>query len=147
MFGCSELKKCKKHLRELKAAREVAESKLERMEAEYRSKGWDGYNTDAVSRFADRYAKCPDCKEKIDIIAACNELDAAYEAIDAFVENEYAAEVFRVYSKKKPKLIRISTDEVYTWEDAFGISFEQIEKGLRHSLVGLVEEPTRYRFK
>ena len=147
MFGRSELKKCKKQLQELKDTRDLVERKLEKLETKYSSNNWVGYNTGTVRRFADRYANCPSCKEKEDIISACEDLEAAYEAVDAFVENVYAAEVFRAYSKKKPKLVRVSTEEVYTWEEAFGESFDSLEKGLRHSLVGLVEEPTRYRLK
>lgn len=147
MFGNSELRKCKKKLVELKQNAEKAENQLEKLEKKYGSKKWDGYDTGSVRRYSDRYAKCSDSSEKKDIIVACDKLDMAEEAIDTFIEETYALEVYKVYSKKKPKLIRISTDEVYDWETAFGTSFDTIEKGLRHSLVGLVEEPTRYKLK
>ena len=69
------------------------------------------------------------------------------EKIDSFIENEYAKAVYKEYSKKKPQLIRISTGETVEWNQAFGDDFESINKSLRHSLVGLVEEHARYRFK
>ncbi len=147
MFGCTELKKCKKQLAEMKSKEEKADNKLEKLENQYGSKEWAGYDTGNVARLSDRYKNCAESDEKDKIVATCEELDSLSSTIDSFIENEYALEVFKVYSKKKPKLVRISTDEVYSWDDAFGTSFDKIEKGLRHSLVGLVEEPTRYRFK
>ncbi len=147
MFGCSVLKKCKKTLAEMRTQEEKIENALERLERKYNSHDWTGYNTGSVSRFADRYTDCPECGEKDEIIALCDELDALSAKIESFIVNEYSKEVFRVYSKKKPKLVRVSTDEVFTWEDAFGTDFDSLEKGLKYSLVGLVEKPTRYRFK
>lgn len=147
MFGKSELKKCKKMLAELKKEAEKAEQQLEKLEKKYSSKEWDGYFTGSVKKYSERYAKCQESNEKTEIVLACDKLDEAEDAVDAFIENTYALEVYKVYSKKKPKLIRISTDEIYDWDTAFGTSFDAIEKGLRHSLVGLVEEPARYKFK
>ena len=69
------------------------------------------------------------------------------DRIAAFIENEYAMAVFEKYSKSKPQLIRIKTGETVSWDEAFGDDFERISKSLRHSLVGLVEEPGRYRLK
>ena len=63
------------------------------------------------------------------------------------IENEYALAVFDKFSKIKPDLIRIKTGEVVSWEDGFGSDFDKISKSLRHSLVGLVEEPGRYKLK
>ena len=80
--------------------------------------------------------------EEID--ADINELS---DRIAAFIENEYALAVFEKYSKEKPNLIRIKTGEIVSWDDAFGSDFENVSKSLRHSLVGLVEEPGRYRFE
>lgn len=147
MFGCSEIKRCKKTLADLRQKEEKAESQLERTEKKYSSREWPGYFTGSVKRYEERYLQCAPSEERDIIIGLCNELDAASSQIDDFIENEYALAVFTQYSKKRPKLIRISTDEVYEWEAAFGTDFSKIEKGLRHSLVGLVEEPTRYRFK
>lgn len=147
MFGCSELKKMKKRLRELRNKKHILGERLEDLERKYNSQSWDGYNTGTVQRFVERYIKCADSKGKQEIVEICRELDDVIDEIESFVENDYAREVFRIYSKKKPKLIRISTDDVCSWDDAFGTDFDKVEKGLRHSLVGLVEEPTRYRFK
>ena len=147
MLGCFEIKKCKKKLAEMKREEEKVECSLERLERKYSSHDWPGYDTGSVSRFADRYTDCPSSKEKDEIIKLCNKLDDISAKIESFIEKEYSEEVFRVYSKKKPKLVRISTDEVFTWEDAFGTDFDKLEKGLKYSLVGLVEKPTRYRFK
>ena len=147
MFGCSALNKMKKRYKELKETKAIFAKKLEVLEQKYDSESWVGYNAGVVQRFAERYITCPECKEKKEIVEVCDALDAVIDEIDMLVENEYSREVFNVYSKKKPKLIRISTDEIFTWEDAFGDDFDKIEKGLRHSLVGLVEEPTRYKLK
>lgn len=76
-----------------------------------------------------------------------HELDKISVDIDDFIENEYAQAVFEYYNKKKPTLVRIRTDEKYAWEEAFGSEFDRIEKTLKHSLVGLVENTGRYRIK
>lgn len=75
------------------------------------------------------------------------EADSKIKEIDHFVENIYAKDVFDKYGKKRPKLISNKTEDVVSWEDAFGSVFEEIPKGVRHSLVGLVEGGGLYRFK
>lgn len=75
------------------------------------------------------------------------ETDSKIEEIDHFVEHIYAKDVFDKYGKKRPKLISNKTDAVVSWEDAFGSVFDEIPKGVRHSLVGLVEGGGQYRFK
>ncbi len=147
MFGNSKIKKCKKILAELKQTADKAENYLEKLEEKYGSKDWDGYFTGSVKKYSERYSKCQESNEKSEIVLACDKLDEAEDAVDLFIEGTYALAVYEAYSKKKPKLIRISTDEIYDWDTAFGTSFESIEKGLRHSLVGLVEEPARYKLK
>jgi len=44
-------------------------------------------------------------------------------------------------------LIRVRTGEEVSWDEAFGNDFCKVSKSLRHSLVGLVEEPGRYVLK
>ena len=75
------------------------------------------------------------------------EADSKIEEIDHFVENIYAKDVFDKYVKKRPKLISNRTDCVVSWEEAFGSVFDEIPKGVRHSLVGLVEGGGLYRLK
>lgn len=67
--------------------------------------------------------------------------------IALFIENEYALAVFEEFNKTRPELIRVKTGETVTWEEGFGTDFEKISKSLRHSLVGLVEEPGRYKLR
>ena len=73
--------------------------------------------------------------------------DKLANEIDNFIEGEYSEAVFNYYKEKKPTLIRSSTDEKYTWDQAFPESFEDVSKSLRHSLVGLVEGGGRYRLE
>lgn len=73
-----------------------------------------------------------------------NSLD---ERINSLIENEYASAVYDKYNAEKPVLIRIKTGEEIPWDEAFGKDFANISKSLRHSLVGLVEEPGRYKLK
>lgn len=75
------------------------------------------------------------------------EADSKIKEINHFVENNYAKDVFDKYGKKRPKLISNKTDAVVSWEEAFGSVFDEIPKGVRHSLVGLVEGGGQYRFK
>lgn len=75
------------------------------------------------------------------------EIDAKKAEIDFFVESEYAKKIFELYNKKKPLLIRLKTNEIISWKDAFGSEYEKIPTNLRHSLVGLVEGGGRYRIK
>lgn len=147
LFGNSELEKCKKKLVHLKQEAEKAESFLEKLERKYESKSWEGYFTGSVKTYAERYEKCLASDKRDEIIAACDKLEKAEAAVDAFIEGEYALAVYKAYCKKKPKLIRISTDEVYDWEMAFGTSFDEVDKGARHAMVALVEEPTKFKFK
>ncbi|MCR5092974.1 MAG: hypothetical protein K6B72_03275 [Lachnospiraceae bacterium] len=84
-------------------------------------------------------------RDRIERIAA--ERNALSDKINALIETEYAKAVFDEYKEKKPNLVRIRTGEIVDWNTAFGDDFESISKSLRHSLVGLVEEPGRYRLK
>ena len=69
------------------------------------------------------------------------------EEIDQFIESDYSEAVFDYYRIKKPQLIRISTGEEYSWDQAFGTSYADISPSLKHSLVGLVEGGGRYKLK
>ena len=75
------------------------------------------------------------------------EADRKIQEIDYFVENIYARDIFNKYGQKKPLLICNATDEITTWEAAFGNDFDNLSIGLRHSLVGLFEGGGKYRFK
>lgn len=77
-----------------------------------------------------------------------SKLERIIEEKDSFIENIYALQVFEKYKKSKPKLVRLRTQEVVLWTDAFGEDFEKIPLPLRHSLVGLVEDDHgKYIFK
>ena len=99
------------------------------------------------SCYENRHKKCGDCTKSKTILIIARELDKISVDIDDFIENEYAQAVFEYYNKKKPTLVRIRTDEKYAWEEAFGSEFDRIEKTLKHSLVGLVENTGRYKIK
>ena len=75
------------------------------------------------------------------------EIKQAEISVNEYIEGEYAEAVFSYFVRKKPALIRIHTGEEYSWEEAFGESFEKVSKSLRHSLVGLVQGGGRYRIK
>ena len=75
------------------------------------------------------------------------EADRKIEEIDYFIENVYARDIFEKYGQKKPLLICNTTDEIISWEGAFGKEFDKLSIGLRHSLVGLIEGGGKYRFK
>jgi hypothetical protein len=74
-----------------------------------------------------------------------SEAEKLAKEIDTFIEGEYSEAVFNYYKDKKPNLIRIATDEEYTWEQAFPETFEDVSASLRHSLVGLIEGGGRYK--
>lgn len=74
------------------------------------------------------------------------EMDKMSEKNTNFIENDYAQAVFAHYYDKKPMLIRVRTGEEVSWDEAFGNDFCKVSKSLRHSLIGLVEEPGRYVF-
>ncbi len=76
-----------------------------------------------------------------------SEADKLVNEIDNFIEGEYSEAVYNFYKEKKPMLIRNSTGEEYTWDQAFPESFEDVSNSLRHSLVGLVEGGGRYCLK
>ena len=76
-----------------------------------------------------------------------SEIDNLINQINALIEGEYSKEIFDYYSKTEPVLIRIRTGEEISWKDAFGNSFQDVSKSLRHSLVGLVEGGGKYRIK
>lgn len=76
-----------------------------------------------------------------------NELDTLIRKIDDLVEGEYSRSVFDHYSRRKPLLIRLHTQEEVQWQDAFGDSFDKTTLGQKHSLVGLIEGGGKYRFK
>ena len=75
------------------------------------------------------------------------EIKKACKEITDFVCNSYAKVVFEKYNPKKPRLVRRLTKEVLTWDEAFGNNFEAIPLSLRESLVGLIEDSGKYKFK
>ena len=99
------------------------------------------------SYYEGRHRSCGECEKAEEVKAAARELDEISIEIDDYIENTYAPAVFEYYNKKKPTLVRVRTDEKYTWEDAFGSDFSKYDKALKHSLVGLVENTGRYRVK
>ncbi len=76
-----------------------------------------------------------------------SELRSVTAEIEGLIEGPYAEAVFAYYGEKKPILIRSLTGEEVSWEDAFGSSFNDVSKSLKHSLVGLIEGGGRYKFR
>ena len=76
-----------------------------------------------------------------------SEIDEMIHQIDELIEGDYAQAVYNYYSRKKPLLIRIRTGEEVKWQDAYGESFEKLNPGQKHSLVGLIEGGSKYRIK
>ena len=103
------------------------------------------YSTGAS--FDGRHKNCGDCDKAAELKKLAVEVDKAGADIDKYIEDEYAVAVFAYYNKKKPELVRVRTDETYTWEDAFGSDFTKYDKALKHSLVGLVENTGRFKIK
>lgn len=76
------------------------------------------------------------------------EFDSLDDQINKLIEGPYSLAVFNEYSKTQPMLINNRTGEKVTWKDAFGDSYDELTKSIKHTLVGLVEGGTgRYRFK
>lgn len=105
------------------------------------------YGIGENSCYEDKFKLCQECSSSKEILKICRELDRIEKETDSFIETEYAKCVFDFYCRKKPILIRMSTGEEKTWDQAFGECFEKIDRGLRHSLVGLVEGGGRYIIK
>ncbi|MCH5256164.1 MAG: hypothetical protein J1D87_02680 [Lachnospiraceae bacterium] len=141
------LKKCSKKLAKLYDVRKKINKKYEAHVEKAKCEECSYYNSETVKKLVDRFENCNQCKKRTAIIEVSNELDAILAEIDVFIEEEYAVEVYSHYAKKEPDLIRIRTGETETWKQAFGDNFDKISKGMRHSLVGLVEENLRYKFK
>lgn len=76
-----------------------------------------------------------------------SELESLICKIDELIEGEYSLAVFTCYAKKQPLLIRVYTGEQIQWVDAFGMSYDRLTLGQKHSLVGLIEGGGKYRFK
>lgn len=141
------LKKNSKKLAQLYVAKEEIENKYEILLRKAGCVSCGSYNSGTVDRFAERFSVCSNCKNLEKIREVSSKLDLIIEEIDDYIENEYALKVYECFVKKEPDLIRVRTGETITWKEAFGDDFYAISKGLRHSLVGLVEENLRYKLK
>ena len=103
---------------------------------------------DQMEALRDEHAQIEEDDGPCDRLEKLNrEIEDLSVHIRSLIENDYSQAVFNAYKDEKPPLIRILTGETVTWDDAFGDDFEKISRSLRHSLVGLVEDPGRYRFK
>lgn len=106
------------------------------------------YDRNCVGTYSGKLVGCCGCSKSDRVIRLGGELDRLEKEIDDFIENDYAQSVYEFYRVGKPDLIRKLTGETVSWEQAFGSGdFGTIEKSLRHSLVGLVEESGRYVLK
>lgn len=140
----------RKYRLKLRNLYKAKESALEMWERTMEGKGCTScvaFNNDNVKRYVERLQNCLGCPQKDDVTKWAQLSDELEKRTDDYIENEYAAEVFRYYAVRKPKLIRNSTGEQVTWKEAFGEDFAAVPKDLRQSLVGLVEKEGRYRFK
>ncbi len=89
--------------------------------------------------------ECYDKKNCQKVIIANNKL-VENEINKDEIKNRYASKVFSFFSKQKPMLLRRKDKITVSWEDAFGQDYDSLEKGLRNSLVALIEESGgRYR--
>ena len=101
-----------------------------------------------TKELAELYAKKHELDNQDDgQILPGSDRDNLINQIDSLIEGDYSRAVFEYYSKKQPVLVRNRTGEIIFWKDAFGETFENVSKSLRHSLVGLVEGGGRYRLK
>lgn len=146
MFDLS-LKKCSKKLMQLYDSKKKIKKKFETLLSKSGCEECSNYNSGSVDQFTERFSNCSNCKKFKQMQEVSLELDSIIEEIDGYIENEYALEVYEHFAKKQPDLIRISSGKTESWLEAFGDDFNKISKGLRHSLVGLVEENLRYKFK
>lgn len=121
MINTTQVKKCKKELKELYGQKKKLDSKYEHFKE---------INMES---------------EQVKILE--EQLKVVSAEICDLIENDYAEAVFNEYCTKRPDLIRVRTGETISWNEAFGSDFSKVTKSLRHSLVGLVEEPGRYRIK
>lgn len=76
-----------------------------------------------------------------------SEIDSLLLEIDCFKKDEYAKMIFEVYSKKKPLLVHRYNGSVIKWEDAFGLDYKKVPDNLIDSLIGLIEDDGKYKFK
>ena len=76
--------------------------------------------------------------------------NAAKKALDAFISyarEVYAKSIYATYTPLRPTLIRRRTGETYTWEQAFGKAFEELNILEKDSLVCLIEGEGKYKFQ
>ena len=82
------------------------------------------------------------CKK---VLEACLKLEENDKHKDE-IKDKYAKNVFDFFAIQSPKLLRRKDNAVIEWKDAFGNEFENLDKGMRSSLVALIEESGgRYR--
>ncbi len=64
------------------------------------------------------------------------------------IREKYAKHVFDYFTLRKPDVIRKKTGDILTWKEAFSDSFSKLDRGLKNSLVALIEEDGgQYRLK
>ena len=146
MCGFLKFRRFRTKLRDMEKRKEKAYEQLEQMTDTVGCGKCDCYDASTVREFVDRFATC-NCDKRSLLIESAAKADQTQAEVSSFLENEYAAEVFRYYSSRQPDLIRKSTGDVVTWKEAFGEDFNNVPKTLRYSLVGLVEGSGRYRLK
>ena len=69
------------------------------------------------------------------------------QEFDEFVCDVYARYIFEECAPNSPELIVVSTNEIVSWNDVFGTSFEKNSKLRKFSLVYLIEGNGKYKFK
>lgn len=105
------------------------------------------FNDGVVDFFVERHKDCDGCPKQKKMLKLAENVDCINAETEEFILNTYAKAVFDYYSHAKPLLVRGTTGETITWDEAFGIQFDEVPKTLRYSLVGLVEGFGRYKIK
>lgn len=93
---------------------------------------------------------CGNCKYRVLVTQAYQELLEAKSELDNFEEKKYGKTVFDLLSKEMPELIEEKTGKVVKWNDIFGRKYSDNIPGKRYKLlIGLFEKNmcTKYRLK
>ena len=96
----------------------------------------------------DFYSRCQQCKKGI----KCGKVRKCYEVLSVLrhqedgIREEYAHNIYSFLSELKPNLLNREDKKVYSWNEVFGQSYEELNENLKNALVAVVEQVGgRYR--